>query len=693
MTLPSAVYWPQEQLHRALDSLLLAANLVQEKNAILDAPSFASVSEVYAWLVNAARPYGVEGRLLVVHERDLVSRLRDERVLLAAVPAGGRFQFLALLVDGSTCRAITPEGSDVTFRTDRLADALAAMLSPERSRLEALVHDVPGALDAAATYTRRQTAGSAPFYFLAYGHDAATPFWLQFRAARGPARLTWLVCLSLLRMAMLGVASYALGRAALDGLIDTGRVLGWGLVMLTEVPLLYLVAFLAGRVTLSVVRIVRRRTLEGAFFVPEGVLRRQGYGAALARLNESSVTERLSALELFGIVSPLSMLGAAFGAFAASPFGAWFAVLAGVLLVAMALVFSSYLRAHRRMYRSRLQLTEDVVDKIVGHRTRAVQEHPSSRHAREDRSLVLYEQTSARVDARAVWLTYFGRLATLSAGALLLYHFAAGQSLEALLPVAIGVYLLSMAASALGTTLVNAASWYVAWDATADLFSEGARRERRVALEESATGPEGTLPTALAISKLTFAYPGKRSAVLADVDLRIPRGARILIEGPSGGGKSTFAKLVAGELKPTGGTLLVSGFDSATAAESQWRGQVASAPQFHENHIFAHTFAFNVDPRQGLDGLSPEAQAICEELGLGEVLARMPSGAAQLMGETGWQLSHGERSRVFIARALLQRSKIVVFDESFAALDPENLARALECVRRRADTLLVIGHT
>jgi ATP-binding cassette subfamily B protein len=70
----------------------------------------------------------------------------------------------------------------------------------------------------------------------------------------------------------------------------------------------------------------------------------------------------------------------------------------------------------------------------------------------------------------------------------------------------------------------------------------------------------------------------------------------------------------------------------------------------------------------------------------------MPAGLQQMVGESGWQLSHGERSRLFIARALLQKADMIVLDESFAALDPENLQRALQCVLERAPTLLVIAH-
>jgi ABC-type transport system involved in cytochrome bd biosynthesis fused ATPase/permease subunit len=71
----------------------------------------------------------------------------------------------------------------------------------------------------------------------------------------------------------------------------------------------------------------------------------------------------------------------------------------------------------------------------------------------------------------------------------------------------------------------------------------------------------------------------------------------------------------------------------------------------------------------------------------------MPAGLLQTVGETGWQLSHGERSRLYIARTLLQRADVIILDESFAALDPENLHQALCCVLTRAPTLLVMAHS
>jgi ATP-binding cassette subfamily B protein len=84
--------------------------------------------------------------------------------------------------------------------------------------------------------------------------------------------------------------------------------------------------------------------------------------------------------------------------------------------------------------------------------------------------------------------------------------------------------------------------------------------------------------------------------------------------------------------------------------------------------------------------------AICIDLGLGPLIERMPSGYGTMVGEIGWQLSHGEKSRVFLARALLQGADIVMLDETLAALDPESLTTCVNAALKRSKTLLVITH-
>jgi ATP-binding cassette subfamily B protein len=83
---------------------------------------------------------------------------------------------------------------------------------------------------------------------------------------------------------------------------------------------------------------------------------------------------------------------------------------------------------------------------------------------------------------------------------------------------------------------------------------------------------------------------------------------------------------------------------------------------------------------------------VCRDLGLGDLLARMPAGLDQMVGESGWQLSEGERSRVFLGRALLSGSDLLVLDECLSALDPESLDSSYRALRRRASTVLMVAH-
>jgi ATP-binding cassette subfamily B protein len=183
--------------------------------------------------------------------------------------------------------------------------------------------------------------------------------------------------------------------------------------------------------------------------------------------------------------------------------------------------------------------------------------------------------------------------------------------------------------------------------------------------------------------------------LLETVNLTIRKGDRILLEGASGGGKSTLASVLAGLRHPDRGALLLGGLDLATLGESAWRQRVSLAAQFHENHIVSATLAFNLLMGRQWPPTAhdyDEAETICRELGLGEVLARMPGGLDQMVGESGWQLSHGEKSRIYLARALLQRADLVILDESLAALDPQSFEIALQCALRRAPALVVVAH-
>jgi ATP-binding cassette subfamily B protein len=368
-------------------------------------------------------------------------------------------------------------------------------------------------------------------------------------------------------------------------------------------------------------------------------------------------------------------------------------------LVVMGLLLRAYAQKRARWTRQRLALTHDLVERMVGHRTRLAQENAARWHEGEDQTLHHYLASARDLDAATVWLSAWVPRAMLLLGILTIGPgFVSGGATSrvalSLGGVLLGYRALRRLAAGLGD-LVGAA---IAWQSVAPIYHAAAR-----ALAEAPAAPlfafSPKLPEAgdslVEAADLTFRHRDRGEPVLRGCSLEVRAGERILLEGPSGGGKSTLGALLAGLRAPESGLLLLGGLDRHTLGLDGWRRRVVAAPQFHENHVFVGTLAFNLLFGRAwppADDDLREAWEVCRELGLGDLFERMPSGMQQMVGEIGWQLSHGERSRIYIARALLQQSDLVVLDESFAALDPETLRQAMECVMRRAKTLVVIAH-
>jgi ATP-binding cassette, subfamily B, bacterial len=282
--------------------------------------------------------------------------------------------------------------------------------------------------------------------------------------------------------------------------------------------------------------------------------------------------------------------------------------------------------------------------------------------------------------------------------------FVSGAATAADLAIALGGMLLAnRALYSISGGLAALSRAGIAWKQVSALFHSAQRKAPTEAFLSTAqispnaggsAGAGARAGTLVEASSIVFRYHANGEPVLQGVDLSVKRGERILLEGSSGGGKSTLAALLVGLRQPESGLLLMNGLDRHTLGES-WHKLATEAPQFHENHILSGTLGFNLLMGRNWPASEEElaeARELCVELGLGDLLERMPSGMMQMVGETGWQLSHGERSRIFLARALLQKAQLTILDESFAALDPETLEKCLNCALERAGTLIVIAH-
>jgi ATP-binding cassette, subfamily B, bacterial len=485
-----------------------------------------------------------------------------------------------------------------------------------------------------------------------------------------------------------------LGRGALNGSWDPGWFWGWVTLLAVSIPLFAYSGFGLAWLVIAFGGMLKQRLLAGTLAIHIDRISKQGVGRLLTDAIEAEVLE-LSMLG-GGSQTLLALLEVAAAIFLLTQ-GAAPVLLSGLFAFWVALTILAmyrYIPIVERWVNARTALTQNTIEKMNGHRTRIAQQPASLWHADEDEQLRNYARVSVPFDRWQGTLVAVVPRGWLCAGSLVAgIEFIAGGTRGAVQPMASAIFgvLLGMVALrhllwGLGQLLASRQAWNVA----RDLFE--AAGDQKPEPRDFAVVSSGNVLEARDVS---FRYPGLDRDVLAGCNLVIRPGDRVLIEGASGSGKSTLGNVIAGLHPATGGLVLTQGLDLATAGPSRWRKQVATAPQYHQNHILAATLLFNLLigrnwPLQAGD--AQEAAAVCEELGLGPLLERMPAGMMEQVGETGWQLSQGERSRVFLARAILQQAPLVILDESFAALDPETLEQCLRCVLKRAPSLLVIAH-
>jgi ATP-binding cassette subfamily B protein len=531
-------------------------------------------------------------------------------------------------------------------------------------------------------------------------------FWAQLRQARVPRRLFTLAGAHAIQYLLWIVAWWVVGANVLRGRADNGWIALWALLLFTLVPLRVLITWLQGLIAFGAGARLKQRLFFGALRLEPDSIRHQGAGQLLGRVIES---EAVDALALSGgflaVVALIEILISVFVLDA----GAGGALQPGLLLgwlIASGIAGWMYYRRNRRWTDVRLAMTHDLVESMVGHRTRLAQLAPERWHDGEDEALERYLKASKVMDSSTVALTAIVPRGWLVVGLLgLAPAFVSGTDSPARMAIAVGGMLLAYRA----LRRLTAGAWQlagaaVAWQRVSVLYHAATRPEvlgapnfRPAPLADArGSEPEPNHDRKGVVARdLVFRYGARPEPVLRGCSLEIPARDRVVLDGPSGGGKSTLVALLVGLREPNSGSLSIDGTDRATLGATAWRKRIAAAPQFHENHVLAETFMFNLFMgRRGALGPADleEAEEICRELGLGDLLERMPAGMLQMVGETGWQLSHGERSRLYIARALIQNAELVILDESFAALDPENLQRAVECVVRRARSLLVIAH-
>lgn len=192
---------------------------------------------------------------------------------------------------------------------------------------------------------------------------------------------------------------------------------------------------------------------------------------------------------------------------------------------------------------------------------------------------------------------------------------------------------------------------------------------------------------------LGFHYDAESGFVLDDVNIVVPRGARVGLIGKTGSGKSTLTDLLMGLLQPTRGNILVDGVPLDEGNIIAWERQIAHVPQhiFLMDSSFLENVAFGV-PRRKID--RERVREACRLAQLDEFIEGLPDGYDTLIGEWGTRLSGGQRQRVGIARALYKSASVLILDEATSALDDVTEASIVEALDELRDkyTVIMIAH-
>lgn len=685
--------WPAARLGDAMSALVDKAGLANQPRDTVNPQPDWSDSTIADWMEWHAKRLGCEVEAIETTLADLDGELPSFYPSILRIPDD--CYLVVLSASRGKLRVLKPDLELGRIPVSEVCDAIrqpaAQSKLPELQRLFQEANLSESTASKAVTLLLREQLAETRFH----------QCW-KLRASPGARPLRWLREANALRKAakllgvhtvqyLLWIASWViLGRMSFAGQMNRGWLLAWAFLLAAIVVFRVAAIWLQGSLSIGIGGLLKRRLIAGALRLGPEEMRDAGIGTFLGQVFEAETIETLALSG--GIAGLLATVEIAVSGFVLGRLSPLLLVWCGIT----AALGWRFFKRFQSWTSARLEMTQDTVEAMVGYRTRLVQQRPQKWHEEEDFALDRYVQLSRSMDDSAMWL-----IAAIPRGWLLVAiassapGIVTGRSTPVDIAIRLGGILLAFAGfKRLTAALADIAGACVPWNRIGPLFRAAARPEKLgdiFAGERNTAEPEKVI----AADRLTFRYRSTGAPALHNCSLILRKGERVLLEGPSGGGKTTFASLLAGIREPESGLLLVNGLDRRTAGDQKWRKCVAAAPQFHENHIVTETLAFNLlMGRRWPPTLKDmeEAETLCRELGLGDLLDRMPSGLQQMVGEGGWQLSHGERSRIYMARALLQRADLVILDESFAALDPENLHDALACTLNRAETLMLIAH-
>ena len=697
--------WPVGRAPEAMKALAKRAGIRTEGKTFAEFPAFRLATDrnaVRTWVhsVAASLGLGIESVPATYAGFDC---LADSGPVVIEIVAGDELRLLAVSgLSRGRIELVTTRLTTVRVDATELRSALASKLENElQAPLGKVLQEAGVARASGAKVLRAMFEERLGKITIAEAWRLSAPIsagmGLQFRRA-GVLKQLGLFVAAYGAEYVLWIGAWILaGQWALAGRFDKGWLLAWGLVLLTIAPIRALGLWNQSKLVTSSGWVMMRLLLEGSFRLDPEEVRYQGAGQLLSRVLDTEALHSLALTGgLMGLIAILQLMAvAALFAFAAD--GLW---LAALLAAWIGLTLGTgwvYYRRRREWTVARLAVTAETTERMIGHRTRMVQQPRESWHKGEDEALTDYVDRSRRIDLLGVVFSTLLPRGWLIVGiAAMAPGIVDGSETAPLLAAQLGTVLLAYnSLRGLGSALASLSGAAIALERARDLLMASKRTEPAGDPAIAVTIANPSTRPLLEMREVTYRYPRRGVDVVQRSSVQIADGDYVLLAGSSGSGKSTWCGLASGIRVPDSGLLFLKGIDRKTLGAREWRRRIVSSPQFHENYILAGSLAFNLLLARGWPPEPNdlwEAEQVCRDLGLGPLIDAMPSGLMQTVGETGWQLSNGEKSRVFLARALLQRADLMILDETFAALDPETAQLAMDCVRKRARSLVCIAH-
>ncbi|WP_153722719.1 ABC transporter ATP-binding protein [Sporosarcina cascadiensis] len=194
-------------------------------------------------------------------------------------------------------------------------------------------------------------------------------------------------------------------------------------------------------------------------------------------------------------------------------------------------------------------------------------------------------------------------------------------------------------------------------------------------------------PGSLEFEHVSFGYPGAEELALEDINFKTKAGEVTAIIGGTGAGKTTLVNLIPRFYEATSGTIRINGVDIRKSSQEEIRSKIGFVPQ--KSLLFSGTIAENI--RYGKpDATSNEIEYAAEVAQAKDFVERMPDGFDSVISQGGSNLSGGQKQRLSIARALVRKPDIYVFDDSFSALDYKTDARLRAALHEETEEATVV---